>query len=110
MNRSKIGLLATVMLIEVVGACAVYPPAQLVAARLSYANLSGGSAASLAPNALADAKKSLDLANREFDTHGDTSLCRDYSYIAQNRLDLADTAARAEEDRAAIARATRSSP
>ena len=84
-------------------ACAVYPPGQLVAIRLSYADLSNGPAARLAPGELADAKKSVDLADREFSAHGDTSLCRDYSYIAQNKLDLAAAAAEAEEERRALA-------
>lgn len=88
-------------------ACAVYPPAQLVAARLSYADLRNGIAASLAPGELADAKRSLDLADREFSANGDTNLCRDYSYIAQNKLDLADAAAQAEEDRRVIAEEAR---
>jgi|HubBroStandDraft_5_1064220.scaffolds.fasta_scaffold95040_2 hypothetical protein len=106
MTTHPISLIAaTITLTELVGACATYPPAQLLAARLTYADLSSGIAPSLAPAELSEAKTSLDLAEREFSTNGDTHLCRDDSYIAQNKLDLAAVAAQAEEDRRAIAEA-----
>ena len=98
-RRSLAAVALTSIALGLTSACAVYPPAQLVAIRLSYADLSNGLAARLAPGELADAKKSIDLADHEFSAHGDTSLCRDYSYIAQNKLDLrADAVPRAGDD------------
>lgn len=105
MNTKALRPIATIALAALMSACAVYPPAQLMAARVTYEDLISGSAARLAPGALADAKRSLDLAEREFSTNGDTNLCRDYSYIAQNKLDQAEAATRAEEYRRAIATA-----
>jgi hypothetical protein len=38
----------------------------------------------------------LERANHEFALHGNSDLCRDYSYIAENKFELADAVARAE--------------
>lgn len=78
------------------GACATTAPAALVFARLSYANSSDGIASQMAPRYLADARAALDKANAEFASNGDTGTCRDYAYIASNKLELADTVARTE--------------
>jgi len=75
------------------------PPAALVLARMSYAVASSGPVAVAAPNYLADARQSLDKANQEFATHGDTGICRDYSYITENKLELAESVARVEASR-----------
>jgi hypothetical protein len=37
--------------------------------------------------------------------HGDTNVCRDYAYIAQNKLELADAMAQTEIDRRTIGEA-----
>ena len=86
-------------------ACATNPPAQLVAAREAYVASSGGLAAKLTPTELHDGKKALDQANDEFERNGDTLMCRDYAYIAQRKLELADVKARTELDRQKIAQA-----
>jgi outer membrane protein OmpA-like peptidoglycan-associated protein len=46
-------------------------------------------------------------ANAEFDAHGDTLQCRDYAYIARNKVQLADVKARTELDRQKIAEAVK---
>ncbi|HVV51268.1 MAG TPA: DUF4398 domain-containing protein [Polyangia bacterium] len=74
-------------------------PATLVLARLSYSTSSSGPAATLAAPYLADARVSLEKANQEFATNGDTGVCRDYAYIAENKLELADTVARTAIER-----------
>ncbi len=89
------------------GACAHTEPLELVEARSAYMSSSTGLAATLSPTELYDAKKVLDKANQEFDQHGDTNECRDYAYIAQRKLDLADVKARTEQDRQKIAEAVK---
>lgn len=88
-----------------VAACATNPPVQLITAREAYATSSAGPAAKLTPADLYDAKKALDQANNEFERHGDSLACRDYAYIAQRKVDLADVKARTEADRQKIATA-----
>jgi len=89
------------------GACASTAPEQLVEARNAYAVSSGGLAAKLTPTELYDAKNALDRADREFADHGDTYECRDYAYIAERKVELADAKARTEADRAKIAEAVK---
>jgi outer membrane protein OmpA-like peptidoglycan-associated protein len=64
-------------------------------------------AAKLTPTELHDAWVVLANANKEFDEHGDTTLCRDYAYIALRKLQLADVKARTELDRQKIAEAVK---
>jgi hypothetical protein len=71
-------------------------PATLTEARMSYTASRNGLAAALAPSYLDDATEMLERANREFASHGASAVCRDYSYIAQNKFELADAVARAE--------------
>jgi outer membrane protein OmpA-like peptidoglycan-associated protein len=87
--------------------CATTPPAQLVEARTAYAASNNGLSAKLTPTELHDAWLVLDKANQEFDRHGDTLQCRDYAYIAQNKVQLADVKARTELDRQKIAEAVK---
>jgi uncharacterized membrane protein YccC len=89
-------------LIALCGGCATVVPAQLSQARDTYTALNGGLAAELSPAELSDAKAALDRANRELEEHGDTNACRDYAYIAQNKLELADSTAHTELDRRAM--------
>lgn len=89
------------------GACASTAPEQLVEARNAYAVSSGGLAAKLTPTELYDAKNALDRADKEFADHGDTYECRDYAYIAERKVELADSKARTEADRAVIAEAVK---
>jgi outer membrane protein OmpA-like peptidoglycan-associated protein len=87
--------------------CATTAPTELVAARTAYTASNNGLAAKLTPTELHDAWIVLAKANKEFDEHGDTTQCRDYAYIAQNKLQLADVKARTEQDRLQIAEAAK---
>jgi outer membrane protein OmpA-like peptidoglycan-associated protein len=89
------------------GACASTAPAELVTARDAYAVSSGGLAAKMTPTELYDAKNALDRADKEFADHGNTYECRDYAYIAELKVELADAKARTEVDRARIAEAVK---
>ena len=106
----KIRTIVTFATIASVGpmlGCATAPPPQLVEARTSYAASSSGLAARLTPTELHDAELVLAKANAEFDAHGDTLQCRDYAYIARNKVQLADVKARTELDRQKIAEAVK---
>jgi Domain of unknown function (DUF4398) len=92
-------LLAAIVVAGSMSACATTLPGTLVEARYAYLASSSGLAATMAPRELLDAKKMLDRANDEFQFHGGTAMCRDYSYIAENKLELADAVARTEVDR-----------
>jgi len=99
-NMSKGSVLhatCSVVLAAVTGSCATGSvPATLIEARRSLVASSTGLADALALSYLEDAKEMLERANREFALHGNSDLCRDYSYIAENKFELADTVARAE--------------
>ncbi len=82
-------------------------PAQLVDARDTYMAASNGPSADLAPFELRAASRALDQANQVFDRDGDTLALRDYAYIAQRRVELADVTARSEGDRQSIIAAER---
>lgn len=111
MNTRDKSLIVTITLAGAfagsMGACASTAPEQLVEARNAYAVSSGGLAAKLTPTELYDAKNALDRADREFADHGNTYECRDYAYIAERKVELADAKARTEADRAVIAEAVR---
>jgi outer membrane protein OmpA-like peptidoglycan-associated protein len=66
-----------------------------------------GPTGKLSPAALYDAEKALARANIEFSQSGNTQASLDYTYIAQRKLELADSKARTEADRARIADAAR---
>lgn len=100
-------LLLALALTVSTGACATVVPAQLAGARDSYAAASAGLAGEPTSPELADAKQVLERANKEFAEHGDTPICRDYAYIAQNRLELADLTVRTEQDRQTVVAAMR---
>ncbi len=105
MTKTQQSLLLATALVVVgltIAGCATTAPAQLVQAREAYTVSSGGLAAKLSPTELYDAKKALDRANKEFEDHGDTVACRDDSYIAQRKIELADVKARTEQDRVKI--------
>jgi outer membrane protein OmpA-like peptidoglycan-associated protein len=87
--------------------CASVAPPQLLQARAAYVTSSNGPAALVSPTELYDARKALDLANREFEENGDTLELRDYSYIAARKVELADVKARTAIDRQNIAAATK---
>jgi outer membrane protein OmpA-like peptidoglycan-associated protein len=106
-TRNK-GLISVITLAGLMsGGCATTAPGQLVEARDAYEKSNSGLAAKLTPTELYDAKKVLDQANKEFEDHGDTLECRDYSYIAFRKLELADVKARTELDRQKIAEAVK---
>jgi outer membrane protein OmpA-like peptidoglycan-associated protein len=100
-------LFVSIALAGFMGGCATTAPPELVQARTSFTASNSGLAAKLAPTELHDAWTVLAKANKEFDEHGDTTMCRDYSYIAQNKLELADVKARTELDRQKIAEAVK---
>jgi outer membrane protein OmpA-like peptidoglycan-associated protein len=107
MNLKTNSLIAGLSLSGMLGACASVAPPQLVDARNAYASSENGLAAKLSPTELYDAKKALDAANGEFAAHGDTAEVRDYSYIADRKIQLADAKARTEADRQRIAEAVK---
>jgi outer membrane protein OmpA-like peptidoglycan-associated protein len=102
------GVLATVAFAGLMSSCATTTPPELVQARTAYTTSSNGLTGKLAPTELYDAWTVLAKANKEFDEHGDTTVCRDLTYIAQNKLALADVKARTELDRQKIAEAVKS--
>jgi hypothetical protein len=92
-----------VFVAALMSSCATAPvPNVLLEARASLLASNTGLAANLAPRYLDDAKQALERANQEFATHGDDAVCRDYSYIAENKFELADVIARAELERQAL--------
>jgi outer membrane protein OmpA-like peptidoglycan-associated protein len=107
MNTRIKFLFAAIAFAGLLGGCATTAPAELVQARTSYTASSHGMAAQLTPTELHDAWIVLAKANKEFDEHGDTTKCRDYAYIAQRKLALADAKARTEQDRQRIAEAVK---
>jgi hypothetical protein len=102
MNTKDLTLIVALALTGWMSACATVAPAQLVGARESYTAATIGLAGTMGPTALSDAKRVLDEANKEFEARGNTTTCRDYAYIAQNKLELADVTARTELDRRTI--------
>jgi hypothetical protein len=104
LKAGLLNLMIPVVLAAVTASCATAGPVPnvLLEARTSMAIASAGLAANLAPSYLNDAKQMLERANLEFATNGDDAVCRDYSYIAQNKIDLADVMARAELERKAL--------
>src|SRR5580692_177930 len=87
----------SVVFAAVTGSCATGSvPSTLLEARRSLIASSTGLADVLALSYLEDAKEMLERANHEFALHGNSDLCRDYSYIAENKFELADAVARAE--------------
>ena len=107
MKIKDTSLFVSIALAGLMGSCATTAPPELVQARTSFTASNSGLAAKLAPTELHDAWTVLAKANKEFDEHGDTTMCRDYSYIAQNKLELADVKARTELDREKIAEAVK---
>jgi outer membrane protein OmpA-like peptidoglycan-associated protein len=107
MKTRGICLLSTVAWVGSIFGCATTPPPQLVEARTAYTASNNGLAAKLTPTELHDAWVVLAKANQEFEDHGDTLQCRDYAYIAQNKVQLADVKARTEQDRQKIAEAVK---
>jgi outer membrane protein OmpA-like peptidoglycan-associated protein len=107
MKTRNTSLLASIALAGLMSGCATTAPPELVQARTSFAASNSGLAAKLTPTELHDAWIVLAKANKEFDEHGDTVMCRDYAYIAQNKLELADVKARTELDRQKIAEAVK---
>jgi outer membrane protein OmpA-like peptidoglycan-associated protein len=107
MKTKNTSLLATIAFAGLTIGCATTAPTELVEARTAYTASNNGLAAKLTPTELHDAWIVLAKANKEFDEHGDTTVCRDYAYIANNKLQLADVKARTELDRQKIAEAVK---
>jgi outer membrane protein OmpA-like peptidoglycan-associated protein len=107
MKIRSISLLASIVFAGLMSGCATTAPPELVQARSAFTASNNGLAAKLTPTELHDAWIVLAKANEEFDKHGDTTECRDYAYIAQNKVELADVKARTELDRQKIAEANK---
>lgn len=107
MKTKNTGLLATLAFAGLASGCATTAPTELVEARTAFTASNSGLAAKLTPTELHDAWMVLSKANKEFDEHGDTTVCRDYAYIAGRKLELADVKARTELDRQKIAEAVK---
>jgi len=105
MKDRNISLLSSIAFAGLMSSCATTAPPELVQARSAFTASNNGLAAKLTPTELHDAWIVLAKANEEFDKHGDTTECRDYAYIAQNKVELADVKARTELDRQKIAEA-----
>jgi len=106
MKTKNKNLIVALALAGLFGGCATANiPAQLSEAQQTYAALSSGRTAKLTAADLSDAKQALEKANRELAEHGDTNVCRDYAYIAQNKLELADAVAQTEMDRRTVVEA-----
>jgi Domain of unknown function (DUF4398) len=99
MKLNSQNLIAALALVGLFGGCATTIPAPLAEARDTFAALSSGPAGKLSQVELSDAKQILEKANQELAAHGDTNVCRDYAYIAQNKLELASVMAETEVDR-----------
>jgi outer membrane protein OmpA-like peptidoglycan-associated protein len=83
-------------LAALLGACAnMTPPQDLVTARTVYDRASHGPAAQLDPADLHVARETLDSAEKSFVDHGDTRETRDQAYIAERRVEIAESRARA---------------
>jgi outer membrane protein OmpA-like peptidoglycan-associated protein len=98
-------LFASIAFAGMMSGCATTVPPELIQARSAFTASNNGLSAKLTPTELHDAWIVLDKANKEYDEHGDTTECRDYAYIANNKLALADVKARTELDRQKIAEA-----
>jgi outer membrane protein OmpA-like peptidoglycan-associated protein len=70
------------------------PPAELVDAQAAYKKAAAGPAAQLDPAQLHVAEEQLALAEKTFDSDGDTFKTRDRAYVAQRKSELADVQAR----------------
>lgn len=71
------------------GACAtVQPPRELVDARAAYQKASEGPPSKLDPSGLFEARKTLDAANKSFESDPSSSYTRDMSYIALRKIQL----------------------
>jgi outer membrane protein OmpA-like peptidoglycan-associated protein len=107
MRTGNMTLFAAVAFSALTIGCATTPPPQLVQARTAYTASNNGLAAKLTPTELHDAWLVLAKADKEFADYGDTVECRDYAYIALNKVQLADVKARTELDRQKIAEAAK---
>jgi len=100
-------LFASIVLAGLMSGCATTAPPELVQARTSFTTSKQRIGGQAGTYELHDAWTVLAKANKEFDENGDTTMCRDYAYIAQNKLELADVKARTELDRQKIAEAVK---
>jgi outer membrane protein OmpA-like peptidoglycan-associated protein len=82
-------------LVALASACsASLPPAELVDAQAAYKKAAAGPAAQLDPAQLHVAEEQLALAEKTFDSDGDTFKTRDRAYVAERKSELADVLAR----------------
>ncbi|HEX4803673.1 MAG TPA: OmpA family protein [Myxococcaceae bacterium] len=71
------------------------PPPELEEARATYKRVSAGPAAQQNPSGLADAKVTLDQAEKSYDDNGDNYQTRDTAYVATRKAQLAEAEANA---------------
>jgi outer membrane protein OmpA-like peptidoglycan-associated protein len=91
-----------------VAACAsAPPPRELLDARAAYSRAQAGPAGQLAPATMHDAKMALNRAEQSYSDQSDSPQTRDFAYIAERKVELAEAqagTAQATHD-AALARA-----
>ena len=106
--KTNLLCLSVVFVAGAVGACVTTNvPAALELARMSDLAARSGPPAELASRELAAAEQVLGTANQECLKNGNTDICRDLAYIAQNKLELACVVAQTEMDLAAAAESRR---
>lgn len=90
MKKRFIAIPALAALVGLGGACAsTHTPSQLEAARSTYDNAASGRAGTVAPDELYDAKKALDVAEKEYRDDGDSWIMRKQAYIAMRKAQTA---------------------
>jgi hypothetical protein len=108
MKPTRILLLSLALVAGVGNACATTNvPAALELARLSDTTARSGLPAELALGELSAAEQALGRANQECAQKGNTDICRDLAYIAENKLELATVVAQTRLAGAAHDRAAR---
>jgi len=100
MKRAALPLVAAMGLL--LGCLAAVPP-ELIDARLAYERASSSQTSTLAPDELATAQRALRRAESEYQRNPTSRTARDLAYVAQRRVQIADSHARlklAQRDRA----------
>jgi len=80
--------------VPIAGCATAAPPPELANARTTYAQVSVGPAAQLAPADLHVAREALTAAEQAYQRDGDSIWTRDLAYAAERKAQIADTRAR----------------
>ncbi|HEX2676281.1 MAG TPA: OmpA family protein [Polyangiales bacterium] len=84
---------ASTLLISLAGCAHDAPPRELVDARAAYTRAENGTARTLDPTALHEAKVALERAERQYSNDDDEKVIRDSAYIAARKAQLAEVQA-----------------